>query len=163
MAGFNARFARAPLRSDDLHRPLNTPPERLEDILCWRERRHVSQDLVLTYDRKRVMLDDSDLARGAAGKDVDTYVFADGRFEVRWQGRPLPHTVFDKDQRVSQSAIVENKRLAEALAWIKAEQDARPLKPEPRIPTNSERIAYCKTGRKPPGRPPAVAVRPAST
>ena len=61
----------------------------------------------------------------------------------------LPYQVFDKDQRVNHAAIVENKRLGEVLAFIKSQQD---LRSPPRLKTNSERIGYQKTGRKPPGR-----------
>ena len=86
---------------------------------------------------------------GLAGQYVDTYAFADGRLEVRWKGLSLPYQAFDKDQRVSHAAIVENKRLGEVLAFIKSQQD---LRSPPRLKTNSERIGYQKTGRKPPGR-----------
>jgi hypothetical protein len=63
--------------------------------------------------------------------------FADGRLEVRWKGQVLPYRVFDKDQRVSHAAIVENKRLGHPLAIIKAQQD---LKYAPKLKTNSEKI-----------------------
>jgi hypothetical protein len=48
------------------------------------------------------------------------------RLEVRWKGRSLPYSAFDKLQRVSHAAIVENKRLGEILAWIKEQQDRQP-------------------------------------
>ena len=51
IARFNARFAVAPARPNDLHRPLNIPPERLRMILCRREQRYVGQQLTLSYDR----------------------------------------------------------------------------------------------------------------
>jgi hypothetical protein len=57
------------------------------------------------------------------GKMVEIYDFPDGRLEVRWKGRSLPYSAFDKLQRVSHAAIVENKRLGEILAWIKEQQD----------------------------------------
>jgi transposase len=57
------------------------------------------------------------------GKMVEVYDFPDGRLEVRWKGRSLPYSAFDKLQRVSHAAIVENKRLGEVLAWIKEQQD----------------------------------------
>jgi hypothetical protein len=60
------------------------------------------------------------------GKMVDVYDFPDGRLEVRWKGRSLPYSAFDKLQRVSHAAIVENKRLGEILAWIKDQQDRQP-------------------------------------
>jgi hypothetical protein len=149
MTRFNARFAVAPARSDDRHRPLNIAPERLRTILCRREQRYVSQQLTLSYDRLRIMLERNEVTIGLAGKYVDTYAFADGGLEVRWQGLSLPYRAFDKDQRVSQAAIVENKRLGEVLAFIKSQQDQqRP----PRVKTNSESSGYQKTGRKPPGK-----------
>jgi hypothetical protein len=47
--------------------------------------------------------------------------------------------MFDKNQRVTQAAIVENKRLSEALAWVKARQDElRPVQSK----TNSEAGGY---------------------
>jgi hypothetical protein len=149
MARFNARFAVAPARPDDLHRPLNIPPDRLRTILCRREQRYVSRQLTLSYDRLRIMLERNDATIGLAGKYVDTYAFADGQLEVRWQGLSLPYRAFDKDQRVTHAAIVENKRLGEVLAFIKSQQDARP---SPRVRTNSEKIGYQKTGRKPPDK-----------
>jgi hypothetical protein len=153
MARFNARFSVVPARSKDLHRPLNIPPERLRMILCRREQRYVGQQLTLSYDRLRIMLERNEVTVGLAGKYVDTYAFADGGLEVRWQGLSLPYRAFDKDQRVSHAAIIENKRLGEVLAFIKSQQDARP---SVRVKTNSEKIGYQKTGRKPPGKPRLV-------
>ena len=149
MARFDARFAAAPARPDDLHRPLNLAPDRLRAIPCRREQRYVSQQLTLSCDRLRVMLERNDTTIRLAGKYADTYAFADGRLEVRRQGLSLPYGAFDKDQRVTHAAIVENRRLGEVPAFIKGQQDSRP---PPRVRTNSERIGYQKTGRKPPGR-----------
>lgn len=149
MERFNARFAVSPARPEDLHRPLTVAPERLRDILCWRERRHVGRQLTLCYERQRLMLEESELTRGLVDQYVDTYAFADGRLEVRWKGISLTYTAFDKDQRVSHTAIVENKRLSAALAYVKEMQDSLPA---PRVKTNSEKTGYRKTGRKAPGR-----------
>jgi transposase len=147
---FNARFAVAPARPRDLHRPLlNLAPDRLRAILCRRELRHVGQQLTLSFERKLIMLEQNEATIGLAGQYVDTYVFADGRLEVRWKGLSLPYRAFDKDQRVDQAAIVENKRLGEVLAFIKRQQDQRAA---PRLLTKSERRGYQKTGRKSPGR-----------
>ena len=114
-----------------------------------REQRYVSQQLTLSYDRLRIMLERNDTTVGLTGKYVDTYAFADGGLEVRWQGLSLPYKVFDKDQRVTHAAIIENKRLGEVLAFIKSRQDVHS---SVRVMTNSERIGYQKTGRKPPGK-----------
>ena len=144
---FNARFSVLPTRPDNLHRSLNVSPCRLRDILCHRERRYVSHQLTLSYKRKRIMLERNDLTEGAVGEHVDIYDFADSRLEVRWKGVALPYVVFDKDQRVSHTAIVENKRLGAALAFIKAQRDL-PV-PQPRVKTNSEAAGYRRAARKP--------------
>ena len=137
---FNARFAIAPVRPDDRHRPLNITPDRLRAILCHREQRHVGQQLALSYERKRIILVENETTARLAGQYVDIYDFADGRLEVRWKGLSLPFTVFDKDQRVTHAAIVENKRLGEVLAFIKSQLDQRQ---PPQLKTNSERKAGC--------------------
>ena len=143
---FNEKFSVRAARPDNLHRRLTVSPDRLSDILCHREQRYVGQQLTLAYDRKQLILDRSALSEDLGGQYVDLYDFADGRLEVRWKGQVLlPYRVFDKDQRVSHTAIIENKRLGHALAIIKAQQD---LKYVPKVKTNSEKIGYQKRERK---------------
>ena len=96
------------------------------DILCWREQRQVSHQLVINYSRMKLMLKPEGIAVRLRGKMVEINDFPDGRLEVRWKGISLPYSAFDKLQRVSHAAIVENKRLGEILAWIKEQQDGRP-------------------------------------
>ncbi len=48
-----------------------------------------------------------------------------GRWRCDGKGHSLPYRVFSKDQRVSHTAIVENKRLGHALAIVKAQQDLK--------------------------------------
>jgi len=67
------------------------------------------------------------LALSLGGKKVEIYDFPDGRLQIRYKGHPLPYSAFDKLQRVTHAAIVENKRLSEVLTWIKAEQEKRDL------------------------------------
>jgi transposase len=123
---YNSRFARAPAHDRDLHRPLAGMSE-LGDILCWRETRQVSRQLVVNYNRMKFTLHPCEITARLVGQLVEVYDFPDGRLEIRWKGLPLAYGVFDKLQRVSHAAIVENKRLGEVLAWIKERQDAQPL------------------------------------
>ncbi|MBO1360418.1 hypothetical protein J2D73_11530 [Acetobacter sacchari] len=58
----------------------------------------------------------------------------------------LPYRVFDKDLCVDQGAVVENKRLSEALAMV-AEMRATPPH-SPRVKTGSEKGGYVPTGTK---------------
>ncbi len=146
MEDYNARFAIVPARPDDLHRPLNLAPDRLTEILCKREQRYVASQLTFSFERKRIMLAESEVTRGLAGRYVETYAYADGRLDVRWKGHSLPYTVFDKEQRVTHASITENKRLGDVLAYIKERQEQQD---EPKVKSNSERIGYKPTGRKP--------------
>ncbi len=84
------------------------------------------------------------LSEGLGGKYVDLYEFPDGRPEVRSKGHTLPYRLFSKDQRVSHTAVVENKRLSHALSLIKAAQE---VKHEPKVQTNSEKLGYKKRPR----------------
>ncbi|WP_069880922.1 ISNCY family transposase [Bosea sp. BIWAKO-01] len=136
---FNARFATPPSRPEDLHRPLESTSDRLDTILAWREQRYVTQQLALSYDGKRVILDETPVTAGLVGKYVETYEFPDGRLEIRWKGVCLAYRTFDKKQRVTHAAIVENKRLSEVLAWVKARQDE--IRPAP-VKTTSEAGGY---------------------
>src|SRR5712672_947820 len=122
---YNARFAKPPASERDLHRPIASTND-LDDILCWREQRSVSRQLVINYNRMKFMLRPNKTSAALAGKVVDIYDFPDGRLEIRWKGLPLSYSVFDHLQRVSHAAIIENKRLGEVLAWIKQQQDKHP-------------------------------------
>lgn len=124
VAAHNARFAKPPAHELDLHRPLREM-NCLDDILCWRVERHVSRQLVVHYNRMQFSLEPNELTAKLAGKTVEIFDFPDGRLEIRWKGIAVPYAAFDKLQRVSQAAVVDNKRLGEVLAWVRQEQQAR--------------------------------------
>ena len=98
---YNERFAVRALKPENLHRSLNVKPSRLNDILCHREQRYVGEQLTLSYDRRQIILDRSELSEKLAGQYVELYDFPDRPMEVRWKGHSLPYRVFNKDQRVS--------------------------------------------------------------
>ncbi|EJB07058.1 integrase family protein [Rhizobium leguminosarum bv. trifolii WSM597] len=146
MEHHNARFALTPASPGDLHRPMNLAPDRLREILCKREQRYVGAQLTFSFERKRIMLAESEVTRGLAGRYVETYAYADDRLDVRWKGHSLPYKVFDKDQRVTHAAITENKRLGDVLAYIKARQEQQA---KPDVKTNSEKNGYVRRAHGP--------------
>jgi len=146
MEDYNARFAIVPARPDNLHRPLNLAPDRLTEILCKREQRYVGSQLTFSFERQRIMLEETEVTRGLVGRYVETYAYADGRLEVRWKGYSLPYTVFDKDQRVTHAAITENKRLGDVLAYIKERQEQQD---KPKVKSSSDKNGYVKRARGP--------------
>jgi hypothetical protein len=142
---YNAKFAKSPRRSDNLHRSMNIEPERLRDVFCFQDERLVGSQLAFSYERKRIILVENDIARGLTGKYVDTFAFPDGRFEVRWKGISLPYSVYDKDQRVTHAVITENKHLSAVLEHIKAEQEQSAPK---KRRAGKQRSRYEPTGRR---------------
>ena len=160
MTQFNEKFAIPSARPEDLHRPLSIPIEKLTDILCHREQSYVGSQLTLSYDRKRIILERNSLSEGLVGKYVDVYDFPDDRLEVRTKGLLLPYRAFSKDQRVSHTAIVENKRLGHALAIIKAQRDTYFA---PKVKTNSQKLGYQKRVRKAYGANYIEAATPIAT
>jgi hypothetical protein len=158
---YNGRFAKPPARDRDLHRPIAGMND-LDDILCWREQRSVSRQLVVNYNRMKFMLRPDKTPAAVAGKLVDIYDFPDGRLEIRWKGLPLSYSAFDQLQRVSHTAIIENKRLGEVLAWIKQQQDkqphyrdnlAGPRRSNQKAGLMKDRLDRLAQGKKPGGRP----------
>jgi hypothetical protein len=145
MERFNERFSVRAVKPQNLHRPLRMAADRLDDILCHREQRYVTEQLTMSYNRKQIILERGEVSDELAGKYVELYDFPDGHLEVRWKGLSLPYRVFSKDQRVSHTAIVENKRLGHVLAIVKAQQD---LKHETKVMTNSEKTGYKKNPRR---------------
>ncbi|MGN6775915.1 ISNCY family transposase [Rhizobium sp.] len=162
MEHYNARFAIIPARSEDLHRPLNLAPGRLTEILCKREQRYVGSQLTFSFERKRIMLEETEVTRGLVGRYVETYAYADGRLDVRWKGHSLPYRTFDTLRSVHRAEIVDNKRLDDmlsAVAELQAGREQQRSKSGPRrtgqtdhmfgIADGSQSNGYQKRGRKP--------------
>lgn len=124
MADYNARFAKPPADTKDLHRPLRAGDD-LDDAFAWKEERTLSQALTLQYDKVLFILEPSDQAKAAIGKRVTVVDHPDGRLSIRYRGVELAYRTFDKLRQVDQAAIVENKRLGAALAFIREQQIAR--------------------------------------
>jgi len=121
MIDYNARFAKPPANNKDLHRPLRAGDD-LDDAFAWKEERTLSQALTLQYDKVMFILEPSEQAKAAVGKRVTVVDYPDGRLAIRYRGVELAYRTFDKIRQVSQAAIVENKQLGAALAFIRDEQ-----------------------------------------
>ena len=121
MADYNVRFAKPPANAKDLHLPLRAG-EDLDDALAWKEESTLSRALTLQYDKVIFILEPSEQAKAAIGKRVTVVDYPDGRLSIRYRGVELAYRTFDKMRQVSQAAVVENKQLGAALAFIREEQ-----------------------------------------
>jgi hypothetical protein len=160
----NARFARAPANTKDLHRPLSAADD-LDEVLAWREERTVTQNLTLHYDRMMLILEPTLLARSLVRKKVTVVNYPDGRFAVQFEGTALGFHVFDKIRTVQPGDIVDNKRLSAVLEHVKTQQAAYPPRQQrghaarQRPPNNLEAPGLPSKGRAPRQVVAALAVR----
>jgi transposase len=121
IADYNARFAKAPANSKDLHRRLG-PGDDLDAAFAWKEERTLSRALTLQYDKILFILEPSEPAKAAIGKRVTVVDYPDGRLSIRYRGVELAYRTFDKLRQVDQGAIADNKQLGAVLAMIRDEQ-----------------------------------------
>ena len=105
----------------------------LEDAFAWKEERTLSQALTLQYNKVIFILEPSELAKpapgreqGAAiGKRVTVIDYLDGRLLIRHNGIELAYRTFDKLRQADQGAVADNKRLGAVLALIRDQQPRR--------------------------------------
>ena len=122
----NQKFARAPVDPENAHQP--KPNESLDSLLTYTVPRKVFQDLSLSFNKTKIILEDSPLSRRAIGKRVTVALDLSGRLEILFEEHPLPHRVFDKIRRVGDASapVVDHKRLGAALNLANAICDAEP-------------------------------------
>ena len=99
-----------------------------------------------------LLLDPTPRARALARKQVEVVNYPDGRFAVRHEGADLPFRVFDTIATVTPGAVVERKRLSEALAHVQAQQAAYPVKQQRGAPGRRRAVNNLEAPGRPSGR-----------
>jgi hypothetical protein len=120
----NRRFGKEPFDETDAHRPVAADIV-LDDVFAWKEERTVTNSLTLQYDKVVFLLEPNVITRPLARQRVTVIDYPDGRLSIRHNGLDLPYRTYDKLRRVTQAAIVENKRLGEVLAYVAQLQQER--------------------------------------
>jgi transposase len=124
---YNTRFGKAPLSDHNAHRKLlKAERVRLDDVFCWQEPRAVSRSLTLQYDKVIYLITPGPDTDVVAGKHVTVCDYPDGRFKIRFEGRELPYTQFDRLSQIRQGDIVGNKRLGAVLTLARNHQLEHP-------------------------------------
>jgi Winged helix-turn helix len=122
--GHNSRFGKEPFDTRDAHRPVPSDLV-LDDVFAWKEERTVTHNLTLQYDKVVFLLEPNEFTRPLARQRVTVFDDPDGRLAIRHKGGDLPYRTYDRLRRVTQAAIVENKRLGEVLAYVAQIQQER--------------------------------------
>ena len=134
LADHNRRFARLPFDEFDAHREVQ-PNIVLEDVFAWKEQRTLTFNLTLQYDKMIFLLEPNEVTRRLARQRVTVIDYPDGRLSIRHDGVDLPYRMhYDKIRKVTQAAIVENKRLSEVLAYVAQRQQERDEKRSAKAP-----------------------------
>ncbi len=124
---YNDRFGKPPMSDHNAHRRLlKAERVRLDDVFCWQESRAVSRMLTLQYDKVIYLITPGPDTDMAAGKHVTVCDYPDGRLKIRFEGRELPYTQFDRLSQVHQADIVNNKRLGSVLLLAREAQLKHP-------------------------------------
>ena len=151
------RFGKPPKSEHDAHRPLR-PSNDLDEIFTWQEERKITGDLVVHYKRGMYLLEQTPEALKLRRKLVQVYEREDGTVTLKHKGVTLPFGKFDKDQRVRQGEIVDNKHLGAALAFAQAPAESETRKRWGREPSRAGgRSASVQT--KLSARPPQIIGR----
>jgi hypothetical protein len=122
---YNHRFARSPRNAHDAHRPVQQH-ERPDESFTLQDDRRVSDNLTLNYKRTLYVIEDTEENRRLRRHRVSVHEHADGTITIHHAHRVLDHHAHPKDEaRITQGAIVGNKRLADTLEWIAEQQRQR--------------------------------------
>jgi hypothetical protein len=121
IADYNARFAKSAGKQRGFAAAVERR-RRSRHAFAWKEERTLSRARTLQYDKILFILEPSDQAKAAIRKRVTVVDYLDGRLSIRYKAIELAYRTFDKFQQVDQGAIIENKRLGAALAFIRDEQ-----------------------------------------
>ena len=105
----------------------------LEDAFAWKEERTLSQALTLQYNKVIFILEPSEQAKPAPGREQGAAIgkrltvidYPDGRLLIRHNGIELAYRTFDKLRQADQGAVADNKRLGAVLALIRDQQPRR--------------------------------------
>jgi transposase len=123
-ADYDTRFARSPANLHDAHRALR-PDDDLEEIFRWKEQRKLTANLTIHYRRSLYLVEDTLVARAAAGKLVDVLEREDGTVILRHGDDELEATAVRKEGHVSQQDVESNKYLGRILEQVRHDQLAR--------------------------------------
>lgn len=128
---YNARFSRVPRSPLDAHGPLRARDD-LELILALRETRKLTCKLTLQHGSRRYLLQDNPEARALIGQPVAIHTYADGRVELRANGRVFVHTTLEQP-RLAGPIEVDSKTLRHVVDKRARNRDYRKNQPAPVI------------------------------
>ncbi len=108
MEDFNRRFAVQPRSEHNVHRPLSEH-EDLDRIFTWQEERVLSKNLTLQFDKVVYQIQTKRSSLSLRKARVTVCLDEKGEITILRNGKPLPYSVFNRQEK--QSEIVPSKEI----------------------------------------------------
>jgi hypothetical protein len=102
--------------------------------ISWQESRAVTRSLTLQYDKVVYLIKPGPENDKIAGQHVTVFDYPDGRFKIRYEGRELPYSVFDRLSQIRQADIVNSKRLGSVLTMAPRGSTREQREPQQELP-----------------------------
>lgn len=125
----NNKFSKPALLKENMHRSL-LPNMIVDEILCYKTFRTVSQNLTFQHNRQLFLLEDTIETRGLRRKQITLHEYPEGCIKVFYQAEELKYSmIYDRVAQVPQGEVVtDNKYLADVLEYAKMRQQQLPAK-----------------------------------
>ena len=94
IAMWNKKFAKAPLVSEDAHRPWTKSVEALDEVMARRQERTLSKNLTFSLDGKLYCVDAKGPGLAMRNTKITLLHYRDGTMRVRWKDRFFGYTHF---------------------------------------------------------------------
>ena len=104
LAKINAKFAKQPIAPEYAHVPLLMNHD-LRDVFCWEERRSLSRDHVIQFERRFYRIPREVLPGPRPGDKVMVRVWLDGTVHFYWKEKPLRLEEFSMKREEESLAI----------------------------------------------------------
>lgn len=119
----NDKFSKPALLKENMHRRL-LPKMILDEILCYKTFRTISQNLTFQHNRQLFLLEDTIEIRELRRKQVTLCEYPEGYIKVFYQTKELKYRmIYDRLEQLPQGEVVsDNKYLADVLEYAKKRQ-----------------------------------------
>jgi len=106
---YNARFGVPPRGAESAHRPLQAH-ENLDRVLALCERRTLSKNLTLSYNKVIYQIETKRAAYTMRSAQVEVRETSNGAITIEYKGRPLAFSIY-REQEQQQARVVQAKLL----------------------------------------------------
>jgi transposase len=125
MTDYNSRFSVEPRNGEDAHRPLSAS-EDMQRILTLCERRVLSKNLTLSYNKRIYQITTKRAAYTMRGAQVEVRETSTGEISIEYKGQRLDY-IISREQEQRQARVLHTKSLTAATSQPKRQSGPVPM------------------------------------